>query len=203
MGKSKFIQKSVFLAPLTKKLKSFTLPLLLVMIIAACNKDEPLSDRDIIKNLAGDWEYNHEHLLGMWKPVYSAYTKDGKGISGREVPPSSTVEIRTYHESTVASLANYGFNYSSSSYFTKSVQKLYFHNGFGIEYSDLTHLERLVPLLQEFEDFSDLELIKLTNEELIIYDILAKARGLAIRDDNLFIYFIGIENINLLILKKN
>ena len=219
MEKSKlvFIQNRVFLVPLTKKLILFTLPLLLVMIIAACNKnkDALLSYEQVTKNLAGDWEFNKEHLLGMWKPVYLAYTKDGKKISGVDViSPNYTVEITDDRcELLFAFLENYSFTYSTSSYFARLREKNYIYKGLRIKYNEFTEIDNTVAILiasgwkfygmSSVDFFSDFEFVELTyNEELEIYSALEKAYSFVIKNDDLFIYFTGNKNTNLLILKN-
>jgi len=220
MGKSKFIQKSVFLAPLTKKLISFTLLLLLVMIIAACKKNKPLSDREVTINLAGDWEFNKEHLFGTWKPYVFAYTDDGKQFSGKDVISSNyTVEIIDWSfigSETVAAFdrlrfdffENYVFSYLTPSYFVSLDQKKFYYKGFGIQYDKLTEIANSAArYAQNFEHLAELladfVYIELPYEQFKIHTALEKAYSFVIRNDDLFIYFTGIENINLLILKKN
>jgi len=214
-------------------IKLFTLLLLLVMIIAGCknNKDEPpLSDREITINLAEDWEFNQDLLFGTWKPVRFAYTKDGKNFSEVEESLNSnyTVEIEDgsytttqnsyVHRLQFSFFENYRFFYSTSSYFVSSISKLYRYDGGygGIYYTKLTDIPNMVAHLIESgmmfdpdnnisyaEFLADFELNEPTGDEFKIYTVLEKAYSFVIRNDELFIYFTGIEKINLLVLKKN
>ena len=215
MEKSKrvFIPNSVFLVPLTKKLILFTLPLLLVMIIAGCKKKEPLSDRQRIINLAGDWEFNKELLLGMWKPVYFAYTDNGKQISERKdvaISLDCTFEITDHITDNndglmITFLEIYRMFYTTSSYFVSLNTKQYVYNGagpyngVGMQYNTFTGLDNGIADITG----SDFKRVELDYGELNIYTVLEKAFGFVIRNDELFIYFSGTENINLLKLKKN
>jgi hypothetical protein len=219
------------------KLKIIAYSLLLVMIIAGCKK-ESLSDEQITKNLAGDWEFNPEHLFGMWKPVRFAYTKDGKKISEVEESLNSdyTVEILQVFQwsgGLVSALKdqlqfefleNYSFNYSTPSYFARLSSKRYVYENryceecrpFGIHYNKFTDITDFVAEQSKpgniynlntgmtwAEYLADFEFNEPTGDEFKIYTVLEKAYGFVIRNDELFIYFTGIEKINLLILKKN
>ena len=214
MEKSKlvFLQNSVFLVSLTKRLILFTLPLLLVMIIAGCSKKkEPLSDRQVTINLAGDWEFNKELLLGMWKPVYFAYTDDGKQISERKdvaISLDCTVEItdRGTDDGLIFTFFEiYRMLYTTSSYFARLTTKQYvyigagMYNGAGLQYDTFNGLDNMIANTIG----PDFKRVELNYGELNIYTVLEKAYGFVIRKDELFIYFTGNKNVNLLILKKN
>jgi len=219
MEKSKFIQNSVFLVPLTKKLISFTLLLLLVMIIVGCKK-EPLSDRQVTMNLAGDWEFNQKHLLGMWKPYAFVYTKNGKQFAGRDVILSDyTVEItddsgelrfKLFEIYSGLVRITYRMFYSTQSYFARLEQKRFSINfgdgsSFGNVYNKLTDIPvSIADYIGALNrtDLADYEYTELTHEELKIHTAFEKAYSFIIRNNELIIYFTGIENINLLILKK-
>ena len=192
---------------MNKQIKLFTLLLLLVMIIAGCKKEE-ISVKQVTINLAGDWEFNQEHLLGMWKPVYFAYTNDGKKISGRDVISSNyTVKIESTSpiiRLVLTFLENYRMHYSISSYFALLEIKQYVYydfnpNGTGTQYDTFTQLDKMLADLFG----TDFKRVEFDYNGLKIYKALERARSFVIRNDELFIYFAGRENENLLILKKN
>jgi len=217
------------------KLNVLVMLLSLAMIIAACNQEPMLSDEDrinaerikITKNLADteNYVFNYELLLGTWKPVKFAYTKDGKQISGEDFILSDfTVEMIDGDRNNPGQrigvhLSNRYFGYSVLSYYVNLTSKIYFYKGVSIHYphTDLTVADLVANVVEVDGDkyydennkitlaefFAGFEYIELIGDELKVYNALEKAYSFVVRNDELIIFFTENKNLNLLILKRN
>jgi len=159
-----------------------------VLFVWSCqNKSEnnqPLSDEEISSNLSIDGEIDSEFLIGEWDVVNFAYTADGNKISHVKTISDCTVDIR-------------------DGFLVQGEEEFLDHELFAVYFkiclSTYSKLGNIINLIR-----SDCYAINIpwTDDEIEIKKSLLIAYSFVVKSDELFIYFTGVENKNLLILKK-
>ena len=169
----KIIKKAVFL-------------LAMAITVAGCDSSvsELLSDELISSNLSKDGKTDPELLIGEWDAIKFAYTADGNSISSVSKISNCAVNIRNSFSLTDDEWPGYDisvvFKFCSYPYAISS--------------------EYLNYIVEKSACYAIL--IQYTDDEIEVDYALKNAYSFAIKDNELTIYFTGVKNNNLLILKK-
>jgi len=184
-----------------------TLLLTLAISVMGCNKDEnksvipKLSDEQITLNLAEHGKNDIELLVGEWNVTKFAYTMDGKRISN------------------VKDISNLGFENNPADKGFLAWYTIQITDGdvalmisdapsglFGpLTFGTQNHFYSISGNSINFSRFSDNQYAINLKETDDVYDVLFALKNtysFVIKGKELIIYFTGIENKNLLILKK-
>jgi len=162
----------------------FTAIIFSVLVFVSCNNidnnmQDSLTQEIIASNLSKKGDSNPELLIGGWDCVKFAYTADGKKFT---------------HTRNISS--NYGI--SMSDFFSYDDERL----GVVMFACCGYHYSRINNLINYIKSDCFAVLIPLTDDDLLIYEALKSTYCFVTKGNELIIHFTGIENKNLLILKK-
>ena len=178
------------------KKTNFITAFLLILAVSSvsCSEkeiDKPLSDDEQISaNLARSGSFNPALLVGEWNIVRFAYTADGNSFSDVAAISRAGISIRDTFDENHA--RDCGFNPE----YLDILLDLYVVNWMG-------YFGSLSGYLINFK-FCGSTLVNVVppHEEVDISFALGNARSFVVRNDELIIYFTGLEYKNLLIFKR-
>jgi len=180
-----------------KRLFNLTVASIMMLTIAcfsACEK-EPKDEHTIASNLAKKGKTDPKLLIGEWEFVGFAYTADGKRVSKvkdvlkvvtDDFPYSKVIVIRDDDPTQYISDASLGLSGPWS-------------------FLNYNHFYSISGNLINFSRFSDMmyqSLLHITDEGYDVLDALKNTYSFVIKGKELIIHFTGVEDKNLLILKK-
>jgi len=169
------------------------IPVLMIFFFWSCLNEgyEKLSEQLSIQqieqisiNLSIDGEINPELLIGEWECNKFAYTAEGINISRETDISDCVVNIRDTYLVTDEKFIEYDI-------------AVYFKN-YLLPYSIIDN--RIKYILEKSACYPILE--PYTNDELEVENALQNTYSFIIKGNELMIYFTGVKNKNLLILKK-
>jgi hypothetical protein len=144
--------------------------------------DHPKSDEQISINLSKSGSYDAALLIGKWDCIKFAYTADGIKISDVSAINGATLEIPVVATPVEHDTENrWKLDCVNSTWFICSISG------------------NLIDLMQRGSTYVG---IPPDHEENHITNALTNAYGFVIKEDELIIYFTGVKDQNLLILKK-
>ena len=143
---------------------------------------EPVSDEMIASDLSENGETDPKLLIGEWDPIMFACTADGRKIS-------NVAAIASNYAVTISDLTFiYNDNLLGPLYFVNCV---FFYS----------RSDNLISYLEEKSLWYAVNM-PVTDVERKIFKALSNAYSFVIKGNELIIFFTGVENNNLLILKK-
>ena len=164
---------------------------------------EPLSDEMISSNLSENGKIDPKLIIGEWEIKSFAYTKDGRKISNKKsvsnfivgMPLINSITIEAPVKENLMSLCEYDTRFCMSEFSSiLSFQFSYETYFYGL-------YENLMSLRGGINPFAIMRTF--TDDGYDVRNALQNAYCFVIKGDELLIQLTGVENRNLLILKKS
>ena len=146
---------------------------------------EPLSHAEITSNLSKEGSTDYALLSGEWEPVRFAYTADGEKITHAVI----------IHNDLMLYINDLGLFFDDEFIYLHGPWEYANRYLFYANYGDEIRFSRFSEAEYEID-------IHITGEGYSVLNALTNLYSFVVRDNELILYFTGVENRNLLILKK-